>query len=283
MTIHLIPLDQIDPNPFQPREQEDPEHVERVARSIEAEGLLQEPLARVVSVGATDPRGTDDVRYQLAFGHTRVAAYHWLNRDEVGFDLMPLKLADLSDLQMFELAVRENSERKDLTPIEEARAMAVYRDRFEKSSEEIGALFGLASSTVRNKLRLLELPEAVQARVGDGLSEGTARSLLTVQKISPDPVVEELSEEIAEGGFTNPESVSDKIQRKLRSLLVLFATNSLALFVEQRHAVFRSWLCAVPAAGLAPEPRRTVLLSPFLSIPCHNQVPFASLPVAAGN
>lgn len=207
MTIHLIPLDQIDPNPYQTREREDPAHVERIALSIVDNGLLQEPLARPV----------DGNRYQLAYGHTRLAAYRWIEADgRLGFDLLPLKLADLPDLQMFELAVRENSERKDLTPIEEARAMAVYRDQFGKRSEEIGALFGLQASTVRNKLRLLDLPATVQERVSDGeLSEGTARSLLTMQKVAPESV-DQMAETLASGGYENQAAVTVEIKRSLR-------------------------------------------------------------------
>lgn len=208
MTIHAIPIDQIHPNPYQTRDGEDAEHVARVAQSIAQVGLLQEPLARLRDGGHD--------AYELAYGHTRLAAYRLLDEQgEQGYDYLPLKLADLSDLEMFELAVRENSERKDLTPIEEAKAMLVYRDEFKKSSEEIGDLFGLAASTVRNKLRLLDLPEPVQERVSTGeLTEGMARVLLTAQKVAPDQV-ETMAGELASGGYDSPDEVATEIRRQM--------------------------------------------------------------------
>lgn len=199
-----IPLDRIDPNPFQPRTAEDPEHIAQLAASIlETGGLLQVPLAR--------PAG--DGRYQLTFGHSRLAALKKLLADGYkSFATMPLDIRTLSDQQMFELAVRENNDRRDLSPVEAARAMRTYREQFGKSSREIGELFGLSESAVRNKLRLLDLPEGAQAQLAGGeISEGTARKLLSAAAVLPPKQIEELGQRLASGGFSNPEKVSSEI------------------------------------------------------------------------
>lgn len=187
-----IVLDLIDPNPYQPRENEDVEHVEKIAASIEQDGLMQSPVGRLVVNGSAAPEELYDysdfssildeypeARVQLAFGHTRLAAFKLLDgQKKHGFSLLPVKLRPMTDEEMFRQGIGENLARKDLTAIEEARAMAVYRDRFNKTSDEIGALFnGLSGSAVRNKLRLLDLPIDVQNRATD-LSEAVMRDLL---------------------------------------------------------------------------------------------------------
>lgn len=165
----LMDLDLIGPNPYQPRENEDPEHIRNLAISIAQDGLLQAPAGRWV-----------EGRVQLAFGHSRLAAYKFLrDTGNPGFELMPVVIRILSDEDMFRLAISENLQRRDLTPIEEARAMTRYRDEFGKSSVEIGGLFGLSDSAVRNKIRLLKLPQSLQdALRRRDLTEGAARALV---------------------------------------------------------------------------------------------------------
>ena len=166
-------LDQIDPNPYQARETEDLEHIKKLADSIARDGLMQIPIGRKVGD-----------RVELAFGHSRLAAYRLL-RNGAGtpsqFDVMPVMIRDLSDVDMFRLSISENLARKDLTPIEEARAMERYRDEFGKTSAEIGALFGLSDSAVRNKMRLLHLPEGIQAELANSkVPELALREILSL-------------------------------------------------------------------------------------------------------
>ncbi len=173
MTVQEFELDQIQANPYQTRKGEDPQHVKNLALSIGEQGLLQIPSARL-----------RDGKPQLVFGHKRLAAFKFLrDTGNVGFDSMPLHLVEMNDEQMFQAVVAENRERKDLTPIEEAEAMLVYRDQFRKTSEEIGKLFHLSDSAVRNKLRLLELPEGIQKVVGVTITEGAAREILTLNDL----------------------------------------------------------------------------------------------------
>ena len=180
MTVEMVFIANIESNPFQTRDHEDHEHVKSLALSIAEHGLLQVPSAR--------PKPGDADKLQLAFGHSRKAAYKFLkDAGNQGFEYMPLNIVDLTDLQMFEAAVAENRERKDLTPIEEAKAMLVYRDQFSKTSDEIGKLFHLSDSAVRGKLRLLDLPVEIQGMVGKTLTEGAAREVLTYESL-PDTV-----------------------------------------------------------------------------------------------
>ncbi len=169
-------------NPYQPRTTDQAEHIENLARSIAADGLLQVPTARRVLTGA-----------ELAFGHSRRKAFEWLRMNWEtnglpdrfnGYSEMPLNFEDLSDEQMYRYAVTENVQRKDLDPIEAAKAMARYRDEFGKNSKEIGELFGMNDATVRGKLRLLDLPDEILQVISAGeVSEGTARTLLGMQKL----------------------------------------------------------------------------------------------------
>lgn len=168
----LFPLADILPNPWQYRQAENAEHIQQLAESIAASGMLQIPTGRLV-----------DGKAQLAFGHSRLSAYKLLAAgDPAGkWSLMPVNIEDLTNEQMATFAIAENVDRRDPNPLEIARAMLRYRDEFKKSSEEIGKMFGLSSSAVRNKLRLLELPEKVLESFSAGdLKEGAARELLTL-------------------------------------------------------------------------------------------------------
>ncbi len=235
MAENLVTLALIDPNPWQPRTNEDVDHIANLAVSIADDGLMQVPRARRV--------GT---RYQLAFGHSRLAAYRLLmdlqtnleQGDHVLFEAdtpmaralaaarvalengndfggMPVNVMEIDDEAMFRFAVSENVQRRDLSPIETAKAMLRYRDEFGKTSADIGALFGVNDATVRGKLRLLDLPEQVQNQLNQGeLSEGTARTLLTARRVLGDEKLAELAEKLAD--FKNPEEVLDVVDNTLR-------------------------------------------------------------------
>ena len=166
----LISLELIDHNPYQPRQTEDTEFVAEIAESIKRHGLMQVPTARAVNG-----------RYQLAFGHTRLAAFKTLKEST-----MPLIIRDLTDLQLFELGVAENIKRRDLNPIEQAEAMRRYMQDFGKNSVETGEFFNVSPEKVRNTIRLLNLPEKLQEGLADGtITQHNARRLLTIQRVAP--------------------------------------------------------------------------------------------------
>lgn len=208
-----ILLECIKDNPYQPRLTDDLGHIERLARSIAADGLLQVPTARHTLGGA-----------ELAFGHSRRKAFEWLRLNFEAealpprynaYSEMPLNIEDLSDEEMYRYAVTENVQRKDLDPVEQARAMARYRDEFGKTSKEIGDLFGMGDATVRGKVRLLDLPDSLQAKLSSAeISESTARLMLSMQKLCSEQdlldAVEEASEDQTQ---TQAESVRTYIYR----------------------------------------------------------------------
>ena len=170
MVENLVLLDRIDDNPFQIRQVYDEAGIAELAADIYARGLLQPPVGRQVGE-----------RVQLAFGHRRLRAYRHIvaTIGSVGWQAMPVNVQVLSDEQMALYAWSENAQRKDITPIEEAQAIQRMMDGFGWSQGEVGYKLGVDRSTVANKLRLLRLPEDVQARVNAReVSERQAMALL---------------------------------------------------------------------------------------------------------
>jgi ParB family chromosome partitioning protein len=160
-----IPVDQIRPNPHQPRGHFDPDALEELAASIRAYGVLQPLLVTEAGDGG----------YVLLAGERRLrAARH------AGFETVPAVVREKVDAtHELEIALVENLQRRDLTPLEEARAYEHLRTRFGLSQAEIADRVGIDRSTVANSLRLLRLAEPVQELVERGqLSAGHARALL---------------------------------------------------------------------------------------------------------
>jgi ParB/RepB/Spo0J family partition protein len=201
----LVPVELIDHNPYQPRQSEDPAAVAEIAESIKRNGLMQTPTARRV-----------DGRYQLAFGHTRLAGFK-LNGEEC----MPLIIRELDDLQMFELGVSENIKRRDLTVIEKARAMKLYMEEFGKTSVDAGEFFGVSDESVRGTVRYLNLPDDVQKKLANNeITQSIARTLLSLQKIAPAEVISETVERMKKskdrwGMEETPEEVIEDVLEDL--------------------------------------------------------------------
>ncbi len=203
----FVDLTAVKDNPYQPRTTDDVEHIEKLARSIAADGLLQTPKAR-----------SADGVYQLAFGHSRRKAFEWLsaNWSKQGFPeryekytLMPLEIQAISDEDMYRYAVTENVQRKDLAPTELARAMKQYMEEFHADSKTTAELFGMNDATVRGMVRLLDLPVVVQEKLDDGtITQGTARLFHSMQKIAPEKtIVETLKRIEKEKTVSLPEEV----------------------------------------------------------------------------
>lgn len=205
----LVPIEIIKPNPYQPRGTEDPEAVAEIAESIRRNGLMQMPVARRVN-GC----------YELAFGHTRLAAFK-LN----GEAMMPLIERELTDLQMFELGVSENIKRRDLNPIEQAESMRRYMTEFKKNSVETGEFFNVSEEQVRGTVRLLNLaPEAQTALAGGKINITAAREILSMQKIAPRDVIAKTVKLIEQGrnehGYqSTPDEVIEQSIRQLPETL----------------------------------------------------------------
>ncbi|MBX6311997.1 MAG: ParB/RepB/Spo0J family partition protein [Isosphaeraceae bacterium] len=158
-----LPVDQIDPNPFQPRRQFDPAEIAALADSLRQHGMLQPILVRPVGD-----------RYQLIAGERRLRASVEAQLHEV-----PARIMELDDQRVCELAMVENLQREDLNALEKARAFRSYLDTYGGTQEELAGRLGLDRSTVSNLLRLLELPEEVQEAVrSKKITQGHARALL---------------------------------------------------------------------------------------------------------
>lgn len=188
----LIPLERLELNPWQTRPI-DGAHAAHLAQDILEHGLLQTPLGRLMldgrmldaaPYGVVGPALGDepDARVQLAVGHHRLAAFRQLaGVDPARWGRLPVDVRSLSDQEMALAAWAENAKRRDLTPIEEARAIQRMVSDFGWSQAEIAQRLGVDRSTAANKLRLLQLPEEVQAKVQAGeLSERQAIALLPV-------------------------------------------------------------------------------------------------------
>src|ERR1022692_2340349 len=162
-----IPLDQIDPNPFQTRSKMNEEQLAELSASIVANGVVQPVLVRPLSEG----------RFQLIAGERR-----WRASQLAGKATIPAILRQVSDEQAMEITIVENLQRADLNPMEQARAFERLSREFHMTQEQMAVRTGKDRATVANFLRLLRLPTSVQARVESGeLSFGHARTLLAFE------------------------------------------------------------------------------------------------------
>jgi len=161
----LVQTALIVPNPRQPRESMNGDDLEELANSIRKHGILQ-PL-----VVTFDPLSG---MYTLIAGERRLRASKIAGLDEV-----PVIVREADDLQRLELALIENVQRSDLSPLETAEAYRELMDDFGLSHEEISEKVSKSRVAVTNTLRLLKLPDIVQKALADGqISEGHARALL---------------------------------------------------------------------------------------------------------
>jgi ParB family chromosome partitioning protein len=179
-----VDIASIVPNPEQPRRNFDREKLEELASSIAQRGILQPIIVR--------PVASDRGQYQIVAGERRWRAAQIAKVHEV-----PVIIRDLSDGEVVEVAIIENIQRSDLSPMEEAAAYRHLIDRFGHTQEKLASVLGKSRSHVANCLRLLSLPEEVREQVRSGkLSAGHARTLVG------QPNAPEMAERIVEGGLT---------------------------------------------------------------------------------
>jgi ParB family chromosome partitioning protein len=161
--LEQVAIDQIDPNPLQPRRSFPADKLKELADSIRASGVVQPVLLR-----------RSNGRYQLIAGERR-----WRAARLAGLAAIPAVVRDIGDRDALELALTENLLREDLNPIEAAHGYETLQQKHGRSHEEIAARLGLDRSTVTNTLRLLRLTPEVQEMITQGeISSGHARALL---------------------------------------------------------------------------------------------------------
>ena len=163
----MIPIDQISPNPYQPRKTFNETSIEELARSVRENGIVQ-PLV-VTKIG--------DNKYRLIAGERRFRA-----AQKAGLNAVPAVVKErMADSDVLQIALIENIQREDLNPIEEAYAYHQLHEDFNLTQEEISKRVGKERSTVANFLRLIKLPDSVKKLLASGqLSMGHARAILAV-------------------------------------------------------------------------------------------------------
>lgn len=157
-----LPLDRLRPAPGQPRKVFDPVSIAELTASIAEKGVLQPLLVRPVGDG-----------FEIVAGERRYRA-----AKEAGLDEVPVVVRELSDQAALEIAIVENLQREDLSPVEEAKAFQQLLE-FGANQEEVGKAVGKSRSAVANSLRLLTLPpQALEALEVGEISAGHARAIL---------------------------------------------------------------------------------------------------------
>lgn len=174
-----IPINECRPNPYQPRKTFHADSIEELKDSILEYGIIQPLVARQSIKG-----------YEIVVGERRFRA-----AKEAGLETIPVIIKELTDERMMEIALLENLQREDLTPIEEAQAYKNLITELDITQEELSKRLGKSRSHIANMVRLLSLPDHVIAYVNNGeLSMGHARALLSVKdKTKLSPLVKEIT------------------------------------------------------------------------------------------
>lgn len=164
--IEQIPIDSIKPNRFQPRSVFSEEKIEELARTIHTHGVIQPIVIRSVGEG-----------YEIIAGERRYRAMKLLDWTEV-----PAIVRELDDKETASIALIENLQREELTPIEEAYAYEQLLELHSLTQEALAQRLGKAQSTIANKIRLLKLPDEIKNGIMEKkLSERHARALISLK------------------------------------------------------------------------------------------------------
>lgn len=166
-SVQEIHVREIRPNPYQPRKVFTEEAIEELKASIQEHGILQPIIVRKSIKG-----------YEIVVGERRYRA-----AKEAGLEKVPVVVREMSEQQMMELAVLENLQREDLTPIEEASAYQLLMEKLSLTQEQLAKRLGKSRPHIANFVRLLSLPTYVQNLITDAkLSMGHGRALLGLKK-----------------------------------------------------------------------------------------------------
>jgi len=191
----LAPIERIRPGALQPRRLFAEAELEALAQSIREKGILQPLLVRSLNAEETD--------FELIAGERR-----WRAAQRVGLHEVPILIRQISDSEALEIALIENLQREDLSPLEEAEAYRRLIDDFCRTQASLAEALGKSRSHIANMVRLLSLPAPVRSRLDEGeLSAGHARALLA----ATDPVA--LAEEVVRRGL-NVRATERLVQRR---------------------------------------------------------------------
>jgi ParB family transcriptional regulator, chromosome partitioning protein len=163
-----IPVEDVTPNPYQPRIQMNNESLEELAASIKEKGVVQPILVRSM--------GTD--KYEIIAGERRFRACKMVGLPEV-----PAIVKEVNDTEAMAIAITENIQREDLNAVELARAYSALMNEFNLTQEQLAQSVGKSRPAVANMMRLLQLPQEIQENIlSDKISMGHARALLSLEQ-----------------------------------------------------------------------------------------------------
>lgn len=160
-----VPVAEIRPNPRQPRRYFAEDRIAELAESIRHQGVLQPLVVRKADQG-----------YELIIGERR-----WRAAQKAGLERVPVVIKEVSDAESMEMALVENIQREELTPIEEALAYRQLMEELHLTQEEVATRVGKSRPVITNLLRVLNLPDEIKEEIDRGhLSVGHARTLLSL-------------------------------------------------------------------------------------------------------
>jgi ParB family transcriptional regulator, chromosome partitioning protein len=175
-SLRHVPVELLHPNPNNPRKHFAEEDLESLAKSLRDKGLLQPLVVR--------PRA--DGSFEIVAGERR-----WRASQRAGIHDVPVLIRELDDKETLEIALIENIQRSDLNALEEARAYRQLLEQYGYTQQQLADAIGKSRSHIANTMRLMSLPESIQAQIEDGsLTAGHARSLVATEQ------PEELAEKI---------------------------------------------------------------------------------------
>ncbi|MFA5118744.1 MAG: ParB/RepB/Spo0J family partition protein [Candidatus Omnitrophota bacterium] len=167
--ITFLAIEKIKPNPYQPREDFEPQSLEELTQSIREKGVIQPILVR-----------QSGEQYELIAGERRFRAATALKLKEI-----PVIIKNVDDRDSLELSLIENIQRQNLNPVEEARAYHYLIEKYQLTQDEVSDVLGKSRATVANVLRLLKLPMEIQDEIKKGrISFAHGRALLEVEDIN---------------------------------------------------------------------------------------------------
>jgi len=162
----LVPVEQVHPNPDQPRRTFAEDALQELATSIAEKGVIQPIIVR--------PAPNNPNAYEIVAGERRWRAAQLAKRHEI-----PVLIRDYDDTEVLEVAIIENIQRADLNPVDEAAGYRQLMDRFGHTQEKLATALGKSRSHIANLMRLLSLPDEIQGYLVSGaLSAGHARALI---------------------------------------------------------------------------------------------------------
>lgn len=226
--VQQIPIDQCRPNPYQPRKTFHADSIEELKDSILEYGIIQPLVARKSIKG-----------YEIVVGERRYRA-----AKEAGLETIPVIVKELTDERMMEIALLENLQREDLTPIEEAQAYKNLITELNITQEELSKRLGKSRSHIANMVRLLSLPDSVIAYVNNGeLSMGQGRALLGLKDKK---LIKEVVKEILEKNL-NVRQVEQLIQQlneeeKTKKTKPTRKKREKDIFIQETESVLREQL-----------------------------------------